>query len=897
MKQTFDIKGMTCAACSARVDKVTRKVDGVLDVAVNLLKNSMEITYDGEPETLNKIEHAVSKAGYEAILRVDSTSGVGSNENSATAVLGSANSFQNSRSTQDLGSIAQKEMLRRLIVSLVFTIPLFYISMGHMFAWPLPTFLLGMQNTVVFALTQLLLLVPVICINYKYFSSGFLALIHGAPNMNSLIALGSSASTLYGIWAIYKIGFAAGAGDLQTAHMAAMDLYFESAAMILTLITLGKYFEQRAKGKTTSAINKLMDLSPKKAIRLEGDKEIEVLVDKLRVGDILVVKPGQSVPVDGTIIESSASIDESAITGESIPVDKQVGSQVIGATVNQSGWFKMKAEHVGSDTAIANIARMVDEATSSKAPIEEFADTVSRYFVPAVIVIAVLTFVTWMILGGDFASALSRAVSVLVISCPCALGLATPTAIMVGTGRGATNGILVKSADALQRARAIKTVIFDKTGTITQGNPRVISVLTCKEKSADDLLSVAYSLEVFSEHPLAHAICDYAEKENIKKRSVDDFVQLSGLGVKGTIDGKICMAGNLRMLADNASLPENIEYILDKLADQGQTPLLFAYDNELLGIIALADTIKPTSARAISELRAMGITTMMLTGDTTRTAHAMQEQCRVDEVIAEVLPEDKAEVVKRTNASGDVAMVGDGINDAPALASASVGIAIGAGTDIAMETSDMVLMRSDLMDVPAAIQLSRAVMRNIKQNLFWALIYNAICIPLAAGVFVFAGITLNPMIAAAAMSLSSLCVVSNALRLRAWKPKFVAEFSLDASGSDGSLSGYGDVKIEVVDFATDKKYKDDKDADDKNIDGSKDGEDKEITMKKTISVEGMMCQHCVAHVKEALEKIDGVLNADVDLDAKTAVVDLSSDIADDVLVNVVSAEGYEAKVI
>ncbi len=883
MKQTFDIEGMTCAACSARVDKVTRKVDGVEDVAVNLLKNSMEVTYDGNPDTLDKIEQAVSKAGYRAIHRDVNNEGQNS---SSGSVLGSKCSAATSASVQDTKSQTQKEMKRRLVVSLVFTIPLFYISMGHMFAWPLPSFLLGMHNIVVFALTQLLLLIPVICINYKYFSNGFLALIHGAPNMNSLIALGSSASTLYGIWAMYKMGFAVGAGDLQTAHEAAMDLYFESAAMILALITLGKYFEQRAKGKTTSAINKLMDLSPKKAIRLEGDKEIEVLVDKLRVGDILIVKPGQSVPVDGTIIEGNASIDESAITGESIPVDKHVGSQVIGATVNQSGWFKMKAEHVGSDTAIANIARLVDEATSSKAPIEEFADTVSKYFVPAVIAIAILTFVVWMVFEANFANALARAVSVLVISCPCALGLATPTAIMVGTGRGATNGILVKSAEALQRARAIKTVIFDKTGTITQGNPRVVSVLTCASIAADDLLSIAYSLEVFSEHPLARAICDYAERNDVQKRSVDDFIQLSGLGVKGLIDGKMCMAGNIRMLENCDVELGNIAQTLDELADLGQTPLLFARGSELLGIIALADTIKPTSARAISELRAMGITTMMLTGDTSKTAHAMQQQCNVDEVVAEVLPQDKAEVVKRTNASGDVAMVGDGINDAPALASASVGIAIGAGTDIAMETSDMVLMRSDLMDVPSAIQLSRAVMRNIKQNLFWALFYNAICIPLAAGVFVFAGIVLNPMIAAAAMSLSSLCVVSNALRLRAWKPKFVVGDGLDASKYDASQSG-DEVKIATLDFVQDKSISD-------SIVNN--CSSKEIAMKKTMSVEGMMCQHCVAHVKEALEKIDGVLSANVDLDAKTAVIELSQDIADDVLVSTVAAEGYEAKI-
>ena len=872
MKQVFDVTGMTCAACSARVDKVASAVEGVASVAVNLLKNSMEVVYDGRPETLGAISAAVAKAGYSAAPRPAAPAASGS------AVAESATAAARSNSAQDAADKAQHEMLRRLIVSLLFTVPLFYICMGHMFSWPLPGFLTGMQNTVPFALTQLLLLIPVLFANRRYFSNGFGALLHGAPNMNSLIALGSSASTLYGICTMYKMGFAMGAGDLHAAHMASMDLYFESAAMILALITLGKYFESRAKGKTTDAIAKLMDLSPKTAVRVEGDEEVEVLVESVRVGDILVVRPGQGVAVDGTVIEGGASIDESAITGESIPVDKHVGSQVIGATVNQSGWFKMRADHVGDDTAIANIARMVDEATSSKAPIEKFADTVSRYFVPAVIIIAIATFVVWMALGDGLAAALERAVSVLVISCPCALGLATPTAIMVGTGRGATNGIMVKSADALQRARSVRTVIFDKTGTITQGNPRVVTVRPCDGASAEELLAVAYSLESFSEHPLARAICDYAEENDVEKRPVEGFAQLSGLGVEGTIGGKKCMAGNMRMLAERGIDVGDAAQTLDELADLGQTPLLFACDGRLLGIIAEADVIKPTSARAIAELRAMGIRTMMLTGDTERTAHAVQKLCNVDEVIAGVLPEDKAEVVKRTSEQGDAAMVGDGINDAPALASASVGIAIGAGTDIAMETSDMVLMRSDLLDVPAAIQLSRAVMRNIKQNLFWALFYNAVCIPLAAGVFVFAGITLNPMMAAAAMSLSSICVVTNALRLRAWKPRFVAqaiEVAAEASGPDRSL--------EAGDGGADAPSP------------SSDAEEKEIMMQKTIDVEGMMCQHCVAHVKDALEKIDGVASADVDLDSKTAVVRLSCDVADDVLLSAITEEGYEAK--
>ena len=863
MKQMFDVTGMTCAACSARVSKVTVAVDGVDDVAVNLLKNSMEVEYDGRPETLEAISAAVSKAGYSTTPRSAAATGA-----TATAPSSAAS---RSNSAQDAAKKAQKEMLHRLVVSLVFTIPLFYICMGHMFGWPLPAFLSGMQNMVPFALTQLLLLIPVLGVNHRYFSNGFGSLIHGAPNMNSLIALGSAASTIYGICAMYRMGFAMGAGDMQAAHEASMDLYFESAAMILALITLGKYFESRAKGKTTSAISKLMDLTPKMAVRVEGAAEVEVPVEQVRVDDILVVRPGQGVPVDGTIVEGSASVDESAITGESIPVEKGAGAQVIGATVNQSGWFKMRAEHVGDDTAIANIARMVDEATSSKAPIEKFADTVSRYFVPAVIAVAVVTFVVWMALGAGLAAALGRAISVLVISCPCALGLATPTAIMVGTGRGATNGILVKSADALQRARDIRTVVFDKTGTITQGNPRVVAVQPAEGVAAGELLSVAYSLEALSEHPLARAICDFAEEHGVAQRQVEGFVPLSGLGVEGIVAGKRCMAGNLRMLTERGIDVGTAEQTLDRLADLGQTPLLFACDGRLLGIIAEADTVKPTSARAIAELEAMGIRTMMLTGDTSRTAHAVQQQCHVDEVVAGVLPEDKASVVRRKSESGDTAMVGDGINDAPALASASVGIAIGAGTDIAMETADMVLMRSDLMDVPAAIQLSRAVMRNIKQNLFWALFYNAVCIPLAAGVFVFAGITLNPMIAAAAMSLSSICVVSNALRLRAWKPRFVTR---ESTVQEGTLDVPA-IAASIADMPS--------------------SSEKETTMQKTIHVEGMMCQHCVKHVKDALEKLDGVASADVDLESKTAVANLAADVADDVLLSAITEEGYEAK--
>ena len=952
-KQTFDVSGMTCAACSARVEKTTSGVAGVERAVVNLLKNSMEVEYDGNPATLAAISAAVEKAGYGAVPRVEASAAAGAPSGPAPAAAAREN-------------VAAKEAAHvrmRLIVSFVFTIPLFYLSMGHMFGWPLPEFFLGHENMLTFAFTQFLLLLPVIFVNFKFFRVGFKTLFHGSPNMDSLIALGSTASTVYGIVAIYRIGWGMGHGDIDFAHMAAMDLYFESAAMILTLITLGKYFEARAKGKTTDAIAQLMDLSPKTAIRRNVDgAEEEVPAEQVRPGDILIVRAGASVPVDGVVIEGEGTVDESVITGESVPVEKGVGAAVTGATVNRTGWFAMRAERVGSDTVLAGIVRMVDEATSSKAPIEKLADKISGVFVPAVIAIALLTFAIWMFVGAGVATALSHAISVLVISCPCALGLATPTAIMVGTGRGAANGILVKSAEALQTAHGVKTVVLDKTGTITKGAPEVCEVLVAEGASAlasgpagrvggapsmadgfggaqslsspgsheqstglfgscgtrfvsatgviDELncndaaatfLSLAYSLEKRSEHPLAQAIVAYAEARGVTAEEVEAFEQVPGGGLRGQVAGRACLAGNARLMGEGCIDIAGAEGEAQRLADEGKTVIYFAVDGSLAGLIALADEPKPRSAAALAELSRMGIRTVMLTGDNERTAHAIQKRVGTDGVIAGVLPQGKEEVIRDLQKQGTVAMVGDGVNDAPALARADVGIAIGAGTDIAIDSADIVLMKSDLADVPAAISLSRATMRNIKQNLFWALIYNVICIPVAAGALSFAGVTLNPMIAAAAMSCSSVCVVSSALRLRGWKPVMFGETAsalepeaAPDAAPEATLASEAGVPTMDGPSAEDGDGSPVSAGHSEKVQTVK---PKEITMEKKLSVEGMMCQHCVAHVKKALEGVEGVEEAVVDLDSNSATAKLSADVADQVLVDAIVDAGYEAKVV
>lgn len=919
IKQSFDVTGMTCAACSARVEKTTNKVEGVHLATVNLLKNSMEVEFDqgvDVTQVTQAIESAVRKVGYGALSRsenrgFDQAGGqAGKHSGSAqnTAVI-SGESLGAADPSTSIAVQEKKRLQTRLVISVVFMVPLFYISMGHMMGWPLPSVLLGAENSMVYALTLFVLLIPIIAINFKFFRVGLSALFHGSPNMDSLIALGSGAATIYGLYALFQMASTLGHGDIAAAHQLAMNLYFESAAMILTLITLGKYLEARAKGKTTDSLSQLMDLSPKMALRLDDGVETLIPAKEVRVGDVLVVKAGEAIPVDGVVLEGQGSVDESVITGEPLPIGKYAGDRVTGATLNTSGWFTMRAECVGSDTVLAGIVALVDEATSSKAPIEKIADKISGIFVPAVIGIALVTFGIWMLVGADFGTALTHAISVLVISCPCALGLATPTAIMVGTGRGATNGILVKSAESLETAHAVMTVVLDKTGTITQGKPEVADVVVT-QSNHQELLRVMGGLEARSEHPLAQAIMRYVEHQaenslslnayDVKNRDavtcsaknqsvfipeVENFKQIPGEGISGQINGVWCYAGNARMMKEKGiNIVENTSF-----AEEGKTVLYFAQDKTLLGYVAIADMVKPTSAAAIAQLRDMGIRTVMLTGDDPQTAQAIHEQVGTDEVIAGVFPADKEQVIRELSKEGKVAMVGDGINDAPALARADVGIAIGAGTDIALSSADIVLMHSDLLDVPAALDLSRATMRNIKQNLFWALFYNALCIPIAAGALAFVGFSLNPMIAAAAMSFSSVCVVTNALRLRRWKPRSVETSLCDEQAK-------ADIKISRHDEQT-KESAPTQLMDTDSISGEDDNGStrKEITMEKTLQVEGMMCEKCVAHVKKALERVEGVEEAVVDLEGKSATVKLSAEVSDTALIEAVVEEGYEAE--
>ena len=876
VKQSFDVTGMTCAACSARVTKAAQGVPGVHEALVNLLKNSMEVSYDGNPETIAAISAAVEKAGYGATPRG------GAAGNASMGAAASSQAVGSMPSVSDAARKAADEIRRRLIISAAFTIPLFYISMGHMLGWPLPAVFLGHENMMVVALTELLLLVPVLFVNFRYFSVGFKTLLHGAPNMDSLVALGAAASTVYGIAAMYRMGAALGSGDIALAHAAFMDLYFEGAGMILTLITLGKWFEARAKGKTTDALESLIDLAPKTATVLRDGVESAVPVENVRVGDVLVVKAGESIPVDGVLLEGLGSVDESMLTGESLPVDKTPGETLTGATVNQSGWFTMRATAVGADTALARIVQLVDDATSTKAPIERKADAISAVFVPVVIAIAVAVFIIWMLVDGSISTALTHAISVLVISCPCALGLATPTAIMVGTGWGARHGVLIKSAEALETAHEVRTVVLDKTGTITEGVPRVTDVVVGvapggnADEAAAQLADVAFALESRSEHPLSRAVCSWVAAGRYSENSgVSGFETLPGRGVSGLLGGKRALAGNRALMEENGVVLGALSEEAERLATAGKTPLFFAWGGRPLGIAACADTVKPTSRQAVAALREMGLRTVMLTGDNARTAAAIQQQVGVDEVVADVLPAGKEERVRALQAKGKTAMVGDGVNDAPALARADTGIAIGAGTDIAIESADVVLMRSDVQDVAVALELSRATMRTIKQNLFWALFYNAICIPVAAGVLSPLGITLNPMIAAACMSFSSVCVVTNALRLRGWKPSFtLAEGAESADSNAPASDGVTHTVVEVAAVDTEE----------------------EKTMEKTIDVEGMMCKHCVHHVTKALEGIEGVSNVRVSLEDNNAVVDVAEGVADEALVAAIVDAGYEASV-
>ena len=761
---------MTCAACSARVQQVSSAVDGVASANVNLLKNSMEVELAEGVEAAQvaeAISEAVNKAGYGAQLRAGASAD-GASELGADFVA--AAHTQSARREEEA-----RKMRNRLIISLVFGVPLFYLCMGHMFGWPTPFNLHEHAHMQAFVVAQLVLLIPIVVVNRSYFTRGFKSLIHGAPNMDALVALGATASILYSAWGVFSMQAALHAGNMEAAHQAVMNLYFDSAGMILALITVGKYFEARAKGKTTGAIEALVDLSPQTAIVERNGEEVEVPTAEVRVGDVCIVRAGAAVPCDGFVLDGVASVDESALTGESIPVEKQAGDALTGATVNTSGWLRMEASRVGNDTALAQIIRLVDDATSTKAPIERVADKIAGIFVPVVIGIALLTFIAWLALGGGFEAAINHAITVLVISCPCALGLATPTAIMVGMGAGARKGILIKSAEALETAHATQHVVFDKTGTITQGSPEVSAVLPAPGIDNEQLLLVALAVEARSEHPLARAIVDYGRAHAPEQAEAaasilpESFTQIPGGGLDIEIEGMHYLAGNAVLMRERGVDIQALQADADKCAAAGATPLFFAEENTALGLIALADTPKESSANAIAQLKAMGIESTMLTGDNEQTASAIAAQVGVDHVIANVLPQDKEEQLRRLCEVGATAMVGDGINDAPALARADVGIVVGGGTDVAIEAADMVLVSDDLQGVPAAIDLSRATMRNIKQNLFWALFYNVICIPVAAGVLTPFGITLNPMIAAAAMSLSSLFVVSNALRLRFWK--------------------------------------------------------------------------------------------------------------------------------
>lgn len=860
MQEKYNVTGMTCAACQARVQKSVSNLTGVQECNVNLLKNSMVVTYDDKNVNSGQIIAAVEKAGYGASLQQVK------GKSAAQAV-----------SPVETAKKEYEAMRRRVIWSFVFTIPLFYISMGHMLGWPLPGVFLGTENSMVYALTLFLLVLPVAIINNKYYRMGFKTLFHGSPNMDSLIALGSGASLAYGIYALYKIAWGFGHGNLALVDQFTHDLYFEGAGTILTLITLGKFFEARAKGRTSDAINKLMNLAPKKATVVRDGVESVIPAEEVEKGDILVVKAGESVPVDGVLLEGTGSVDESAITGESIPVDKQIGDKVIGATINQSGYFKMRADKVGDETALSQIIRLVDEATSSKAPIAKLADKVAGIFVPIVIGIALLAMVVWLICGATFEFAMTIAVSVLVVSCPCALGLATPTAIMVGTGRGASNGILIKSAEALETAHSVNVVVMDKTGTITQGKPVVTDLKCHSGVTEDQLLQIAASLEKLSEHPLARAIVAEAEKRGTQLLPVEQFEQIPGQGIKGSINELACLAGNQKLLNAEGIHDEALEQLQDQMADQGKTPLFFAAAGKLIGMVAVADVVKPTSKQAIADLQTMGIEVVMLTGDHKKTAEAIRKQVGVDRVVAEVLPQDKEREVHTLQASGKkVAMVGDGINDAPALARADVGIAIGAGTDVAMESADIVLMRNDLLDVAGAIELSKATIRNIKENLFWAFFYNIIGIPIAAGCWYTAfNLKMNPMVAALAMSFSSVFVVSNALRLRFFKPKHGSAVSDNTAGTTASVTTESPVQKISVKQTTIKQ--------------SNGG----TTMKKELMIEGMMCQNCVKHVTHALDGIPGTSHVQVSLENKKATVEVPESVTDETLKAAVTEAGYE----
>ncbi|GAP39281.1 heavy metal translocating P-type ATPase [Flexilinea flocculi] len=838
-KQKFDIAGMSCAACAVTIEKKVNALNGVAKAEVSLLTNSMTVEFNPSLSNEKIIIQSVEKAGYQAAIQNNPT----------------VHQTMNPNNVMDDEVFTMK---KRLIVSFAFLIPLLYLSMGHMLHFPLPSWLHGQENAIPFSFTQFLLTLPIVYINRKFFTNGFKALMHRSPNMDSLIAIGSSAALIYSVYAIYKIGWGLGHNDPVMINMFAMNLYFESAATILSLVTTGKYLETRSKKKTSDAITKLIDLVPKTASVIRDGIEMIIPADDVRVGDMVIIRPGQKIPVDGTVIEGYSSIDQSAITGESIPIVKKPGDKVITGTMNQSGSISFRADRIGKDTTLSQIIELVENANTTKAPIAKIADKISAVFVPIVIFIAVVSALSWLLLGKSFEFALTTAISVLVISCPCALGLATPVAIMVGTGKGASNGILIKSGEALEITHKIQTVVLDKTGTITEGKPKVTDIFPSGNYTDLELLTIAASLEKLSEHPLADAILQKADELSILIKKATDFQAIPGQGVSAWIDGIQYFAGNQRFM-ETQSISLSTHSELDKiLSDKGKSLLFFAEGKNLIGSIAVADTIKSGSKEAIDQFKKMGIHVVMLTGDNRYTAEAIRKQLAIDEVVAEVLPQGKDEVIRKLQDSGKkVAMIGDGINDAPALARADVGIAIGAGTDIAIESADIVLIKNSLLDAVTAIHLSRSVIKNIKENLFWAFFYNIIGIPLAAGLFYpLTGWTLNPMFAAAAMSLSSLTVVSNALRLRFFRPQTENHFKSD--------------------FSNDSVKKEEK-----------------RMIRKTIQIDGMSCAHCKARVENALQKVDGVSSVVVDLETKSADLELSKAVDNKILTDAITDAGYE----
>ena len=828
MNKKYKVTGMTCSACSSRVEKCVEKLDGVNTVSVNLLTNSMQVDFDENKLTEEKIADSVIQAGYGMEI--------------------STGKSEKKEEREDIVEKNIESMKKRTIWSFIFLIPLMYVAMGHMAGLPQPSFLSGDVNAVSFALTQLLLCVPVLYINRAYFERGFRSLIHGAPNMDTLISVGSGASLIYGVFAIYRMGYGLGTQNMELVHRYLHDLYFESAVMILALINIGKYLEARSKGKTSEAIQKLIDLAPKTALVERNGQVLEIAAEDVLQGDILQVKPGSSIPADGVVVEGMTSVDEAAITGESMPVEKKTGDTVTAATLNKTGFIRMRAARVGKDTTFSQIIRLVEEASSSKAPIARMADKIAGIFVPTVMGIALLTGIVWLVMGAEFEFALSCAIAVLVISCPCALGLATPVAIMVGTGKGAENGILIKSGEALEITHNVQSVVLDKTGTITEGKPVVTDIISFG-MSENEILKIGAALEKKSEHPLAEAVL--LKAKGMELPNAENFAAIPGKGITAEIQGSVYYAGNQKLIKEQGISCEKALSSIEKLSEEGKTPLILADEKQILGVIGVADVVKPTSAKAIQELKKLGIQVIMLTGDNARTAKAIQKQLDIDTVIAEVLPQDKEREISRLQEEGrTVAMVGDGLNDAPALARADVGIAIGAGTDVAIESADIVLMKNDLQDVATAIELSKAVIRNIKENLFWAFFYNVCGIPLAAGVLypVF-GLKLSPMFGAAAMSLSSLFVVSNALRLRFFH----------------SLKK-GKVQPENIQ------------------------EKKEEKNMYTMKIEGMMCPHCQAAVTKALEALEGT-KAEVNLEKKEAYVETG--LEKEILKKAVEDAGYQ----